>query len=308
MAAPLGAVLAGVGLERLREDESVHARSLSALAERFDPDILFPLLDLSPFIENAASSLRQALGSGEISLQTLKGRDALLDEAADIEPEEAPALLAQVRVMEEVGGGETLLRAAFLPGPFHLACAILGLEELVFRAASDDTATAMLAMDFATRFLGSCAGALAERLELVMLVEPELSTLYPPLFRQLCRPYLEGLCGVIRSAGASPFLRVAGDCEHLLEELMATGAEGLSLDQQVDLRTAARTLPLNLVIMGNLDTKRLARSSPVDVHDKVSRLVSSMSGYRNFVISTAGEVDPSTPLENLEAFFAAARP
>lgn len=307
MAAPLGAPLAGLDVRSMRQEEEAQARALSALQERFEPDIIFPLLDLTPFIEVASSLLQEALEGAPLVIQNLKGRHALLEEATDIDPERIPALLSQARVMEMVEEKGAALRACFLPGPFHLAGSIFGAEELIMEAASSVSSSVVQVMDFATRFLGGCAGALAEWVELVMVVEPELGMLYPPLFQELCSPFLEGLCGVIRAGGAAPLLRVSGDCSHLLEEMVATGTEGVSLDHQVDLRNAARSLPLNLIILGNLDVQRLARSSVEDVRDKVSRLVSSMSDYRNFILSTSGETDPATPLENLEAFFAAAR-
>ncbi len=306
MAAPLGARLAGLEGADLRRDESAQAKALGALCRSFRPDILFPLMDLDAFRVEVDSRLRAALGTGTPAIKDLKGREGEVEEAADIDMEEHPGLMRQARVMEALEEDGDILKALFLPGPLQLAAGIFGLEEVILRAVSDTDASAAL-MGFATRFLGGCAGWLAERADLVMVVEPELGTLYPPLFRQLCLPYLEGLCGVIRSAGAAPMLRAGGDCSQLLEELVSTGAEGISLDQQVDMREAMRVLPLNMIVLGNLDVRRLARSSPADVRDKVSRLGAAMSGYRNFVHSTAGEVEPSTPLENLEAFFQAAR-
>jgi len=307
MAAPLGARLAGLEAGSLRQDEAAHARALTALQERYEPDIIFPLMDLSPFIDTASSLLREVMEGSALTLQAIRGREAQLEEAAYIEAEEVPVLISQARVMEMVKASGPALRTCFLPGPFHLTGSIFGAEELVVEAASGGSSLVALVMEFATRFLGECAGALAEWVDLVMLVEPELSMLYPPLFKEMCLPFLEGLSGVIRAAGAAPLLRVTGDCSHLLEELVATGAEGLSLDHHMDLRGAARSLPLNLIILGNLDVRRLVRSSAADVRDKVSRLAASMSVYRNFIISTSGEADPATPLENLEAFFAAAR-
>jgi uroporphyrinogen decarboxylase len=306
MAAPLGARLIGLEAEELRDDEEAQSRALHALLERFRPDILFPLMDLAPFGREAAALLRGSLGERPFDPRALKGRESEVEMAAEIDVDEHPALLAQARVMEGVGVDAGALRACFLPGPFHLAGSIFGVEELILQAVSGD-GTADAAMGFAARFLGVCAGALAERLDLVMLVEPELGTLYPPLFQQLCLPYLEGLCGVVRAAGAAPMLRAAGDCSHLLEDLVPTGAEGISLDHQVDMKEAARTLPLNLIILGNLEVRRMRRSSPTDVRDKAGRLAAAMSGYRNFVLSTSGELEPGTPLENLEALFAAGR-
>ncbi len=81
----------------------------------------------------------------------------------------------------------------------------------------------------------------------------------------------------------------------------------MSFDSPVDLVKAAKLLPLNLIMMGNLDVRRLELSSPVDVRDKVRRLLRDMSGYRNFILSAGCEVTPLTPLENVAAMFDTAR-
>jgi uroporphyrinogen decarboxylase len=306
MLAPLGASLTGADPQAVRGARQVQMRALQALQERFSPDIVFPLMDLSVEVEVAREVMSaDFLNSGIPPQEVIRWLEKL-DDVVDIDPEEYPAMLFQLDLASEMKDGFTAPVAAYASGPFHLASQLFGTDEMLLWALSDEDCSVGI-MEFITRLLGSYVGALAERADLVMLVEPELPLLSPAFFGKVCHLFFQGIASIIRSAGASPALHLRGDSRHMLEHLISLGMECVSFDSQVDLRLAAETLPLNLIILGNLDTRRLELSSPADVGDKVRRLLRDMSGYRNFVLSTGCEVSPSTPLENVEAFFEAGR-
>lgn len=304
--APLGASLTGADPQTVRGARQAQMHALQALQERFSPDIVFPLMDLSvePQIARelmSADFLNSGVPPGEVMRWLEK-----LEDVVDIDPEEHPAMLFQLELASEMSESFEVPVAAFASGPFHLASQLFGTDEMLLWAVSDEDCSIGI-MEFITRLLGNYVGALAERVDLVMLVEPELSLLSPAFFGKVCHLFFQGIASIIRGAGASPALQLRGDSRHMLEHLISLGMECVSFDSPVDLRLAAETLPLNLIVMGNLDARRLELSSPADVRDKVRRLLRDMSGYRNFVLSTGGEVSSRTPLENIEAFFEAGR-
>lgn len=301
--APLGASLTGADPQTVRGARQVQ---MQALQERFSPDIVFPLMDLS-----VEPGIAREVMSADFLNSNVPPREVMrwlekLEDVVDIDPEGHPAMLYQLDLASEMSDGSDVPVAAFASGPFHLASQLFGTDEMLLWAVSDEDCSVGI-MKFVTRLLGSYVGALAERADLVMLVEPELSLLSPAFFGKVCHLFLQGIASIIRGTGASPALHLRGDSRHMLEHLISLGMECVSFDSPVDLRLAAETLPLNLIVMGNLDTRRLELSSPADVRDKVRRLLRDMSGYRNFVLSTGGEVSPRTSLANIEAFFEAGR-
>ncbi len=306
MLAPLGASLLGLDPAAVEGSGQVQLQALEALQERYSPDVAFPAMDLSVEVEAVRAALGEDPARPGMSAREAVERLKRLDEVLDIDPEESPPMLFRLDLAAGMRAGLGVPVAAFASGPFHLAGRLFGAEEMLLWASSGEVCSAGI-MEFATRLLGDYVGALAQQADLVMMVEPGLSMLAPSYFDKICRVFFQGLSGIIRSAGASPALHVCGDSRHLLDHLMALGVECVSLDSPVDLPAAARALPLNLVILGNLDVRRLELSSPADVRDKVRRLLREMSGYRNFILSAGCEVAPGTSVDNMDAFFEAAR-
>jgi uroporphyrinogen decarboxylase len=139
-------------------------------------------------------------------------------------------------------------------------------------------------------------------------VAPAAEALTAGEYGSLCRPYVGGLAGIIRSSGALCLLHVCGDVTHLLEELALTGAEGICLDSKVNLQREAVRVPSSIVILGNIDPKRvMQRGTAEDVRWEVRRLLRNMKNARNFVLSTGCDVPVDTPMRNLEAMMEEAR-
>lgn len=104
--------------------------------------------------------------------------------------------------------------------------------------------------------VGEYAPSLAERVDLVVALHPVAQNLETLQYRFLCRPYMWGLAGIIRASGDTCMVHVCGNSTHLLEEMALAGVEGIYLGGKVDLPKVAELLPLNLVLMGNIDRRR----------------------------------------------------
>jgi uroporphyrinogen decarboxylase len=98
---------------------------------------------------------------------------------------------------------------------------------------------------------------------------------------------------------------------HLVGRMAESGVDAVSLDSPaagVDLAAVARSLPSEVVIMGNVNpTGALFSGRPPDVEKEVAELLRSMDPYPNFVLSTGCDLPQETPLENIHAFMRAGR-
>jgi uroporphyrinogen decarboxylase len=107
----------------------------------------------------------------------------------------------------------------------------------------------------------------------------------------------------VRHIDAIPVLHVCGNTSNLAEEMAATGVQGISLDAMVDLAAVAKRVPRDCVVMGNIDPVRvMVNQSPEGVRQAVRDLCEKMSAYENFILATACDLPPETPLENIVAF------
>jgi uroporphyrinogen decarboxylase len=295
-----GVKLIGRSVREALHDSGTQLEALRSLEERLHPDIVFPLLDLTVEAES--------LGLGvdfydKMPASLARQRLPRLERFYEIglpDPEEAARMPVFLEVAEGLSEGGGRISASYVTGPFTLLAQLIGMEELLDRVKLGDTLTEALA--FSTAVVGEYAAALASRVDMIVVVDSAAEALRAEEYGLLYRQYVSGLVGIIRSSGATCLLHVCGDATHLLEELALTGAEGLCLDSRVNLQRGFDKMPSNVVIMGNIDPKRvMQRGTSEDVRWEVRRLLRHTSKARNFILSTGCDVPVDTPMRNLEA-------
>lgn len=301
-----GVKLVGRSIREALYDAETQLEALRALDARLRPDIVFTLLDLT--VEAEAMGLgvdfheRRPPGLQNQRLPKLER----FYELGPPDPEKSGRMPVFLRVAEDLPGIDGRLRGAFITGPFTLLAQLLGAEELLDRVRLGDTLVEPLG--FATEVVGGYAAALAQRVDLVTIVDPASVALEAPQYDALYRPFVSGLAAIIRSSGAISVLHICGDSAHLLEILSMAGVEGIALDAKVDLAREAARVPLSLVLMGNIDPGRVLRRGTVeDVRWEVRRLLRHTGGMRNLILSTGCDVSYDTPVANLEAMVEEAR-
>lgn len=303
-----GVALTGSTIRANLFDPALHRRTVRAYAERFAPDAVCYLMDLS--VEAAALGLRVRYPEHEsptveehpvrcaADLAPFRGRRVLDDERAR-------GFVEVMRGMKADLAGSGQLAGAYVVGPFTLAGLLMGATELAV-ATIDEPALVEAAVELAVEAVTPYAVALDEAgAELLIVLEPTATILSPSAFARFAAPALEALYAAV---GAHPILHICGDTSRLIEAMSATGAEGLSLDGVVDLPAAAARVPADCVVIGNLDPVTvMVQQSPAGVAAAVNRLQEAMAGYPNFLLSTGCDLPPETPLANIESFMAAAR-
>ncbi len=300
----------GVKLSRttLREnltDEETQYRTLSLILEEFQPDGIFPFMDLAvepealgleiEFPENAPPSVRQhpikdleALENLKKSWKGLGGRMPIF-----------------VNVVKRMSKNFSLMKGGYVLGPFTLAGELVGVEDfLVMLFSAPGFAREVLY--FATEVVKSYAEELfSAGADVVAILDPTSMTLSPRYFNEFSAPYIKD---TVESLKRPIILHICGDTSHLVERMVDTGAVGLSLDSMVDLRMVAERVPSNVAIIGNLDPVTIFwRARPEVVERKTRELVERMKGIDNFILSSGCDIPIEAPLENIHAFMKAGR-
>jgi len=310
MVAPMagypGVRLSGRSVWEALHDAGAQLEALRTLEERLRPDIVFALLDLT--VEAEA----MGLGVDYHDRQPPKLQDQKLPrlerfyELGPPDPERAGRMPVFLRVAEGLAEGEGRLCGAYVTGPFTLLAQLLGAEELLDRVRLGDGLLEPLG--FTTEIVGGYAAALAQRADLVMVVDPASNALKSSEYEDLYRPFIKALAAIIRSSGATSMVHVCGDSTHLLDAISLSGVEGIALDARVDLVREAERVPSSIVLMGNIDPKRvLQRGTVEDVRWETRRLLRHTGGIRNFILSTGCDVPFDVPVANLEAMMREAR-
>ncbi|MBN2026051.1 MAG: uroporphyrinogen decarboxylase family protein [Actinobacteria bacterium] len=311
LAAPLmgsvGARMAGLELSACLEDAAAHLAALAALADSFAPDILFPIMDLTleaealglpvVFPENGVPSVAEHPVSTPEDLERL----ALPD------PLQASRMPLFIEVAEGMGEIAPALCGAYVIGPLTLAAELAGAEEFAVRIITEpEFISEMIA--FSLEAVSGYAGMLAARVDVVVILEPTAVMLSPDHFSSFASPALYDLCDNIRGSGACPVLHVCGDTAPLLVHMADAGADGISLDSQVDVAKAAARIKPDQLLMGNIaPVEVMLEMDAAGVRNACENLLADIEDIPNFVLATGCDLPAATPRENISAFMQTVR-
>ncbi len=299
----VGAQLIGVHTRALYGEVDVQERALKALAERFEPDIVFPVMDLVAEAEAVGCDITYADGFRPMvtrgivktteEVKTLRVPNPLRDGRL-------PVFVEVVRRLGTLG----MSRAGYVSGPFTLAGELGDLTHVV--------ECVLLEPDFVRALLDFCVGAIVSYAralleagaEFILMLEPSAILLSPQQFGEFSAPFVRAVAEELRPAPV--ILHICGRASALVEQALATEVAGLSLDKDVDLPEVAEKAPQKF-LLGNLDPVGLIKlGTPEEVERTAYSLIEAMRGHPKFILSSGCEIPPDTPLRNIEALFKAA--
>ena len=304
IAAPLlgapGVQLTGEALGTTIADPQLHIRTLQTLADLFKPDMMWPLMDLT--IEPGAlgapvrfdltsppSISGHPLKSAE-DMEFVRKQDVLRD----------PRVQAMLTAVKQTAASLTQPMGAYVSGPFTVAGQLLGVSEAAIMTL-DDPDFLHEALDVSTkaieRYGQSLVGVGAK---MIVILEPSAVMLSPRQFQQFSGPYIQRL---VDELGVPVILHVCGNTNHLVNVMVESGVDGLSLDACLDFADLATRVPEDVILVGNIDpVHSMVEKSPAEIADEVWALLEGMSDFPNFIVSTACDLPPETPLSNVKAF------
>lgn len=289
-----------------------HFRVVKALAREFQPDVMFPLMDLS--IEANALG-RYTVFPKEESATVVKDTFSL----DDVRQEPPIAIAFDTRLlgyvetvkMMSVGLHDTVLKGAYVTGPYSLAALLMGADEAALATITRPEELHAVCR-FATEKIQEyvrmlvCVGA-----QVICILEPSAVMLGPERFEAFSGNYVKHINESCRYTGVATVYHTCGNTMPLVQKMAAAGVDAVSLDSPevgVDLPAVAAQLPREIMVMGNIDpTGAILTGTLDDVTEKVNGLLEEMAPYPNFILSTGCDLPEETPLDNIKAFMEAGR-
>ncbi|MCE5329816.1 uroporphyrinogen decarboxylase family protein [bacterium] len=285
---------------------------MKKLAEMFEPDILFPLMDLS--VE--ANALGRYTVFPKEESATVPKDGFVIDDIEKLREinisfdSRINGYVDTVKLMK-IGLEEKILKGAYVIGPYSLAALIMGADEAAMCSILEPGKLTKLCElttekihEYVNMFIS--AGA-----EVICVLEPTAVMLGPSQFREFSAHYVKHIVDSCKFSGVSTIYHTCGNTMHLINEMANSGVDGISLDSKevgVDLREVAKILTRYVLIIGNINPSGvMLRGSPSDVKKEVTSLMEMMDPYANFALSTGCDLPQETPLENIKAFMEAGR-
>ena len=159
-----------------------------------------------------------------------------------------------------------------------------------------------------TDFLISYCKAYKETgVEGVVVAEPLAGLLSSDLAEEFSADYMRKLVDAVQDES---FLVVYHNCGnsaiHTVDTIVNNGCRMFHFGNAINMAEMMEHIPKNCIAMGNVDPATQFRNgTPESVYGATKQLLTDCGKYDNFVISSGCDIPPTSPWENIEAFFRA---
>ena len=116
-------------------------------------------------------------------------------------------------------------------------------------------------------------------------------------------PNYERIFEPIKKAGKKLIFVSDGNYTELIDDIFAVGADGIIVDNYVELEPVIKKYGDKKVICGNVDSRILTAGTKDDVYNEVKRCMDLGKRYPGYFIRAAGDLPHNIPLENIEYYF-----
>ena len=287
-------------------DGTVHCHAVTTLTAKYDCVAAATIMDLT--VE--AEAFGAAIAFSDNAVPAVTGR--LLSSVDDITRLAVPTL-EQGRVKAYLKADLLAARAvndrpllAGCIGPFSLAGRLYDLSDIMVLICEQPAAAHQLLQkctDFISKY---CRAIKATGANGVVMAEPAAGLLSNDDCLQFSSQYVRQIVNEVQDDWFTVVLHNCGNTGHCTQAMVATGAAAYHFGNKCRMEEVIGEVPPTALAMGNLDPVALFKDgTPQQMYDAVTGLLDQMAGHPNFVLSSGCDTPPQTPLENIDAFFAA---
>jgi len=301
-----GLALAGATVHEVVNDPQVQVKIQTALRERYQTPFVLSAMDLSAEAEAFGCALHLA----DNEIPSVTGRLVTnLGEARQLrvpKPGEGRTwvYLEAVRQLAALPGKPMVFAGCI--GPFSLAARLVGVSEAMELTLADPELMHLL-LAKSTEFLGAYAGEFRRAgANGLIIAEPAAGLLSPRALGVFSSTYLRQLGETLAGDDFSIVLHNCAARVAHLPAILETGFKAFHFGAPMDLPTALGKVDPSVLLCGNLDPSGVFCGQPSEeIESRVTQLLQSTAGHRNFVLSSGCDVPPNAPLASLDAFYAA---
>jgi uroporphyrinogen decarboxylase len=306
---------AGVTMTQFRSQPQLLARAVIQAVERYGYDGI--MIDVDTVTLAGAAGVPIDFPRDEPA--RVAGRMLQsLEAAADLPPinilDYLPVRvwLEAVQLLKYHCGDEIYIRGNCDQCPFTLASLIRGMDDwLVDLMDPQNEPMVHRLLEFCTeitsQFIRQMSATGAHMLSNGDSVAgPELVS--PSIFRRFALPYTRRIVVLTHTLGLPYILHICGNTGLIIDDMIATGADGLELDYKTDPELAHLKMKDRLVFAGNIDPSAiLARGTPETVRESTLNLLNIFRDTPRFILNAGCAIPPTTPSANLRALVQTAR-
>ena len=228
--------------------------------------------------------------------------------ALDVTKGRIPVILEATRLLRERLGNETFVKTCIDSAPFSVAAVILGPQEWMMNLIDEP--------ELCHEFLETCtesairygvAAAKAGAHGLAFGDSPA-GLISRAMYEEFALPYARRAIAALKEQTGLPvFYHVCGDCRHILDLMMQTGADCVEIDSMVPMAMAKELAAGRCAVEGNVSTiEAFYQGTPEDVTREANAIIDLFGNRGGLILSSACEIPRHSPAANVRALTDAA--
>ena len=296
--------LLGISVREMVTDSEVMASAVAAIAARGGVGAAVMPMDLS--VEAECFGAEVVFGEGEPPAV----KCPILDDISDAETLAVPSFGVGRSGIFVEGTRKTKALIPDIPifcgaiGPFSLACRLFDMTELMMECYDSPEYVAALlskAADFLIEYILAHKAAGASG---VILAEPAAGLLSPDMCEEFSSAYVKRIAEAVEDEDfVFCYHNCGGSVIACAESIANIGADIYHFGNAIKLSDIIGKMPLDSVVMGNVDPVLLRDGTPEGVFAAVDAVFADCSGFDNFMLSTGCDVPAEAKWENIDAYF-----
>ena len=300
--------LLNITVKELIENAHMQAKGMKAVADRNLSAAAVSMMDLSVEAEAFGSEVRFSIDEvptviGAIADTMEKAESLKIPKVGD---GRTAIYVDAIKKAKELITDRPVL--AGIIGPFSLAGRLIDVNE-AFIKCYEDPELLHLVLKKSTEFLIDYAKAFKlAGADGIIMAEPLAGLLSPDLAEEFSEPYVKAVFDAVKNDEFAVIYHNCGDCTIFqIESILRTNASAYHFGNAIKMSEMMPHIPSNVIAMGNVDpTTQFKNGTPESIKAETKRIMAECAEYKNFVISSGCDIPPSTPWENIDAFFKAA--
>ncbi|MGB3700423.1 MAG: uroporphyrinogen decarboxylase family protein [Anaerolineales bacterium] len=298
------AKLIGASVRELLTDHKVFTKAQIAAYERYQPDIMIMMWDLSMDIEAMGNELRYPEDSMSVVVKEF------LDDKSNFSKLQVPDPQKDGRIpgyLEACVETKNVVKDApvsgVIAGPWTIAMGLRGANNLIVDTKMDPEFVHEL-MKVSTEATKRFTEALNEIGIGVGYSEAPASCnlISPSMYRDFVFPYHKELVSYFKEQKVGVGIHICGNANPILDDMVATGASNISVDSGTDLRKAAEAASGKAVLIGNVPTECFLAESKDVMRDAVQKCLDQVVEDSGYILAPGCEVPTIAPPEKIDWF------
>ncbi len=303
------AKLIGVSVGDLLKDHKVFLKAQIAAYERYKPDIMIMMWDLSMDIEAMGNELRYPEESMSVVTKEFLEDKGKLSSLQVPEPKKDGRLPGYLEACADIKGVVTDAPVSgVIAGPWTIAMGLRGATDLIVDTKMDPEFVHEL-MQISTEATKSFTEALNEIGIGVGYSEAPASCnlISPAIYRDFVLPYHKELVSYFKEKKVGVGLHICGNANPILDDMVSTGASNISVDSGTDLALAAEAARGKAVLIGNIPTDCFLADSRDVMKQAIEDCLAKASNDSGYILAPGCEVPTIAPAEKIDWFMDLAR-